>query len=358
MTPDQAIIIQESFARLSTSSDSLIQDILGTIAEGNSDLAVTITFKSQNLVEQISTALSHIIDQLHTADNVAEYVAHFGELLLAQNVQDENYSSFGEALLSGLENALQNDFTAEVRDAWTSGWAMLSGIMREAAFCKMSEPDSPQSVETAPAPAPAPVAEPEAQLDTQAIEAEVQSLLTEVNSINDVARQISSVAKQTNLLALNARIEAARTGDAGAGFAVVANDVKDLALRSSQATEGIYIAVNGMTVLINDLITLLNENDPHTITASVGDQIIPLVQEIENAGSVSKTISEIAGETNMLALNATIEANAAGDQGKGFAVIAGEVKDLAKQTSTATEEINAIVGNLNSLALNLAELTT
>ena len=353
MTPDQAIIIQESFAKVSTSRDSFIKDVLGKIAESNSDLAVAITFKSQEIAAQINTALAHIIEQLHTADNVAEYVAHFGETLFTQNVKDENYSNFGEALISSLENTLQSDFTAEVKDAWTSGWMMLSGIMREAAFCKMSAPASPQSVSTASAPAA-----PAAELDSKAIETEVQNLLTEVNSINDVARQISSVAKQTNLLALNARIEAARTGDAGSGFAVVANDVKDLALRSSQATEGIYVAVNGMTVLINALMKLLNENDPQTITASVGDQIIPLVQEIENAGSVSKTISDIAGETNMLALNATIEANAAGDQGKGFAVIAGEVKELAKQTSAATDEINAIVGNLNDMALNLAELTT
>lgn len=357
MTPDQAEIIQNSFSKISISNDSFVQDILGKIAESNSELAVLITFKAQNLAEQLGNAFSHIIHQIHTADNLAEYVADFGETLYDNEVKDENYTNFGEALILSLETTLKDDFTADVRDAWSSGWAMLSGIMREAAFCKMSDlgPTAGQSGESAVASAP--TAAPATEFDSKAIEAEVKNLLAEVNSINDVARQISSVAKQTNLLALNARIEAARTGEAGTGFAVVANDVKDLATRSSQATEGIYIAVNSMTVLINDLINLLNNNDPHTISASVGDQIIPLVQEIENAGSVSKTISDIAGETNMLALNATIEANAAGDKGKGFAVIAGEVKELAKQTSTATNEINAIVGNLNDMALNLAELT-
>jgi len=198
------------------------------------------------------------------------------------------------------------------------------------------------------------VSAPESEDNSEAIRAEAQKLITEINCINDVARQISGVAKQTNLLSLNARIESARTGKAGEGFAVVANEVKALATRSSQATEGMYFAVNGMVDLTTSLICSLTSNS----NQSVGDQIISLVQEIENTGKISKNISEIANETNMLALNATIEANAAGEKGKGFAVIASEVKDLAHQTSSATSEINAIVANLNSMALNLAEITT
>jgi methyl-accepting chemotaxis protein len=207
---------------------------------------------------------------------------------------------------------------------------------------------------------PDPVLDNETQAgnNSDAIKAEAQKLITEINYINDVARQISGVAKQTNLLSLNARIESARTGVAGEGFAVVANEVKALATRSSQATEGMYFAVNGMVELTNSLIKSLNSNNGKDAKISIGDQIISLVQEIENTGKISKNIHEIANETNMLALNATIEANAAGEQGKGFAVIASEVKDLAQQTSSATSEINKIVANLNTMALNLAEITT
>ncbi|MFG1605107.1 methyl-accepting chemotaxis protein [Actinoplanes sp. NPDC049265] len=60
--------------------------------------------------------------------------------------------------------------------------------------------------------------------------------------------------------------------------------------------------------------------------------------------SVVKLITAIAQQTNLLALNATIEAARAGESGKGFAVVAGEVKDLALQTATATEEIAAKIG--------------
>jgi methyl-accepting chemotaxis protein len=63
-------------------------------------------------------------------------------------------------------------------------------------------------------------------------------------------------------------------------------------------------------------------------------------------GKVTKVISAIAQQTNLLALNATIEAARAGELGKGFAVVANEVKELARATSRATEEISTQVDGI------------
>jgi methyl-accepting chemotaxis protein len=78
-----------------------------------------------------------------------------------------------------------------------------------------------------------------------------------------------------------------------------------------------------------------------TIAGSTNDTVTKLGQSSGEVGNVIKVITSIAEQTNLLALNATIEAARAGEAGKGFAVVASEVKDLAQETSKATEEISS-----------------
>ena len=78
------------------------------------------------------------------------------------------------------------------------------------------------------------------------------------------------------------------------------------------------------------------------------DRITALAQAAEQIGTVVSLINNIAEQTNLLALNATIEAARASDAGKGFAVVALEVKNLARQTATATEGIGALVKEMQT----------
>jgi len=78
----------------------------------------------------------------------------------------------------------------------------------------------------------------------------------------------------------------------------------------------------------------------------VGDMVNGLAEAAEKIGKVVELITDVADQTNLLALNATIEAARAGEAGKGFAVVASEVKNLANQTSRATEEIEGQISGI------------
>jgi methyl-accepting chemotaxis protein len=91
--------------------------------------------------------------------------------------------------------------------------------------------------------------------------------------------------------------------------------------------------------------------------ARIAEQMSQLGTAAQLIGKVTETITEISSQTNLLALNATIEAARAGAAGKGFAVVANEIKELAKQTASATEDIKArIAGVQSSTAGGIAEL--
>ncbi len=85
-----------------------------------------------------------------------------------------------------------------------------------------------------------------------------------------------------------------------------------------------------------------------TQAKEASEQINKLGQAAKEIGDVSETITEISDQTNLLALNATIEAARAGEAGKGFAVVANEIKELAKQTVEATEQIKARISDIQS----------
>lgn len=91
--------------------------------------------------------------------------------------------------------------------------------------------------------------------------------------------------------------------------------------------------------------------------ASISEQMNQLGAAAQLIGKVTETITEISSQTNLLALNATIEAARAGSAGKGFAVVANEIKELAKQTAAATEDIKGrIAGVQASTTGGIAEI--
>ncbi len=140
----------------------------------------------------------------------------------------------------------------------------------------------------------------------------VQRLTTTTGEIDQIARSISSIADQTNLLALNATIESARAGEAGLGFAVVAGEVKELALETARATERIRSVVD---VVLADVATTGTElAGLQELVADVVDSQATIAAAVEEQSASTAAAESAMGAavTEAAAMSRDLEAIAAG----------------------------------------------
>ena len=130
-------------------------------------------------------------------------------------------------------------------------------------------------------------------------------------------------------------------------------DAASIAYSTSQQTDS--TAQRGTTV-VTEAVNVMRDLSRHMQAA--GEGIEALNEQSQVIGTIVKTISGIAEQTNLLALNAAIEAARAGEQGRGFAVVADEVRQLASRTSQATDEIVGVVRQNQEMARNAVALMT
>lgn len=159
-----------------------------------------------------------------------------------------------------------------------------------------------------------------------------QALSSSAEELSATSQEMSSNAEETsaqaNVVSAGAEQVNSNLQTVASGTEEMSVTIKDIA---KNATEAARVATTAVKVA----------EDTNQIVSKLGDSSTEI-------GQVIKVITSIAQQTNLLALNATIEAARAGEAGKGFAVVANEVKELAKQTAKATEDISSKIEAIQS----------
>jgi len=176
----------------------------------------------------------------------------------------------------------------------------------------------------------------------------VSGLQAGIEQLASSAHSLSAVTEQTNLEVSSQKEETEQVATAMNQMTATVHDVARNAEEAAQAAQTADGKVeSGQQVVRQSMARIEQLADSAT---SASSSIESLSAEIQNIGTVLSVIKSVAEQTNLLALNAAIEAARAGEQGRGFAVVADEVRALAKRTQQSTEEIERLVSALRSAA--------
>ncbi|WP_026972344.1 methyl-accepting chemotaxis protein [Aliagarivorans marinus] len=179
----------------------------------------------------------------------------------------------------------------------------------------------------------------------------LKSLIDGVGSaVAQVSRGADSVAVRSQGIASELGNQRGKVEQSATAIEQLSLAAKEIAENTSSAAEqalrGGQVASDGGGV-VEDTITIMQQIE--SAVQGCHQQVSSLSQAGAEVENITEVISAIAEQTNLLALNAAIEAARAGEQGRGFAVVADEVRNLARRTSDSTDEISEVIARIREL---------